>query len=188
MAKPPGSSSLLEFDILGLPEVQKALRDSPRRTQKALEAAMHASVHVVKENVQKKLDNDVLQRRSSPGLFGSVNTRVRRNGRAYTGIIGTHLIYARVHEFGAVIRPRSKDGWLQFRTADGGWVRTKRVRIPKRPVWVPAFRESRERIVRIHERELDRMLGEVARAGESRRRRFRAGRLSRFRKGRQRRP
>lgn len=52
--------------------------------------------------------------------------------------------YARVHEFGAIIRP-VRARWLRFQVGRGRaaeWVTTKQVRIPARMGWFDAFRRD----------------------------------------------
>lgn len=44
---------------------------------------------------------------------------------------GTNRIYAAIHQFGGVIRPRKAKA-LRFRLASGAWVSTKQVTMPKR--------------------------------------------------------
>lgn len=67
----------------------------------------------------------------------------RSRGRRTAGYaLGPGSKYGPVHEFGAVIRPKSSP-WLLFQLLDGSWRRAKQVTIPARPVWRPAFRESR---------------------------------------------
>lgn len=44
--------------------------------------------------------------------------------------LATNAKYAAIHQFGGVIRPKTKD-YLTFKTSTG-WVNTKKVKIPKR--------------------------------------------------------
>jgi phage gpG-like protein len=53
-----------------------------------------------------------------------------------------NLVYAAIHEFGGVIKPKNPDGYLRFKTKDGQWVTTKEVTIPARPYVRPAFHEN----------------------------------------------
>lgn len=156
--RPPTSSSMLQFDLLGLPEFRQWAKKAPKKLDAALRASMHASVLLLKSEVQNRLHDDVLQRRTG-NYYRRISTEVKRQRGAWVGIVGTDVIYARVHEFGATIRPKSKKGWLRFQI-DGRWVQTKQVKIPKRPVWVPAFKSSRDRILRIHRNQIDRMMQE----------------------------
>ena len=54
--------------------------------------------------------------------------------------VGTDVEYARIHEFGGVIRPR-RASHLVFQI-DGQWVRTTQVNMPARPYMRPAADES----------------------------------------------
>jgi len=55
---------------------------------------------------------------------------------------GRELRYARIHEYGGVIRPRIKK-WLAFKVGDR-WVKTKKVMIPERPYFKPAIEAGKE--------------------------------------------
>lgn len=64
--------------------------------------------------------------------------------------IGSNVLYAKVHQYGAIIKARNRP-FLTFRTPDGGWVKVKRVRIPIRrmiperelgPIWGPAIEDA----------------------------------------------
>jgi len=153
------TESFLAIDILGLPEIAEWMRKSPKIMRPVLRSAMHASVLHIKSKVMDKLNNDVLQRRT--GMYHrSINTKVRLhdNGRAYYGVVGTHVKYARVHEFGATIKPKNEDGYLVFKTPDGKRVRTKQVKIPARPIWKPVFEKERPRVMKLHQEATHKML------------------------------
>lgn len=75
-------------------------------------------------------------------LAGSAGYERSRGRRTAGYALGPASTYGPVHEFGAVIRPKSSP-WLLFQLLDGSWRRAKQVTIPARPVWRPAFRESR---------------------------------------------
>ena len=44
---------------------------------------------------------------------------------------GQRVKYARIHEYGGIIRPRNAQ-YLHFKTDRGNWVRTKQVKMPER--------------------------------------------------------
>lgn len=72
--------------------------------------------------------------------------------------VGTNVIYARIHEYGGVIRPvRAKA--LRFRTRDGTWVTTKKVVMPARPYLIPALDkridEVRAMVARVYDKPLE---------------------------------
>lgn len=47
---------------------------------------------------------------------------------------GQHMIYARIHEFGGIIRAKNPTGYLTFRVR-GQWVRVRQVRIRQKKYW-----------------------------------------------------
>ena len=66
----------------------------------------------------------------------------RTKAEAWTA---TDRVYARIHEFGGVIRPKTANA-LRFQTKDGNWVITQSVTIPARPYVRPALDENKEAI------------------------------------------
>lgn len=60
-------------------------------------------------------------------LVGSLTHEASDEGLA----VGTNVIYAAVHQLGAVIKAKTPDG-LRFRGAGGDWVRKDQVTIPQR--------------------------------------------------------
>jgi hypothetical protein len=83
-----------------------------------------------------------MPRSRTGALARSAGWAVDAEGNRVVGIRkGPAAKYAGVHEFGATIRPRTA-AWLMFRTLTGGFVKTKLVKIPMRPVWRPMFRKS----------------------------------------------
>lgn len=61
-------------------------------------------------------------------LAGSISSRAT-SGEATWGV---NRIYAAIHQFGGVIKPRTK-GALRFRVAGGGFVTARQVTMPARP-------------------------------------------------------
>jgi len=62
-------------------------------------------------------------------------------------IMGTTMIYAKVHEYGATIKAKNAP-YLVFRTDDGAWHSVKEVRIPPRPYMRPAFEGEKAQAIR----------------------------------------
>lgn len=61
--------------------------------------------------------------------------------------VGPGVIYARIHELGGVIVPKTKP-WLVFKIPGvAGLIKTKRVRMPKRPYVKPAAKAARPRVM-----------------------------------------
>lgn len=65
--------------------------------------------------------------KASDDLFGSFTSQIGSDEVK----VGTNRIYARVHQFGAVIVPK-RAKYLRFRMANGWWYKSK-VTIPSRP-------------------------------------------------------
>jgi phage gpG-like protein len=90
-----------------------------------------------------------------PGILGVVTGRLRssitfskaqKEGNAYVSRIGTNVVYARIHEYGGIIRPGQK-GFLAWKSRDTGkWVfTTKPVKIPARPFLHPALEDQQNK-------------------------------------------
>lgn len=153
-------TTLLAIDVLGLPEIQEWVKKSPKKTKAALRAAMYESVMLVKSRVMDELDNKTLMRRSHD-YYRGINTlvRIHQSSKAYYGVIGTHVHYAPYHEFG------SPD-----------------TNLPRRPIWVPVFREARPDIIRLHQHHIQKMLREAGSKTGIRRNRFKVKTMRQFRK------
>jgi len=63
-------------------------------------------------------------------LQQSVKSLITRSGLTISGRVGSPVVYAAIHEFGGIIRPK-KAKYLVFQI-DGKWIRTKQVTMPKR--------------------------------------------------------
>lgn len=81
--------------------------------------------------------------RRSGDLARSVGYKLRGN----RVVIGSNLRYARIHEYGGVIRPKRAKA-LVFKT-DSGWVTTGKVTIPERPFLRPALRDGKRGLLAI---------------------------------------
>jgi phage gpG-like protein len=120
--------------------------------------------HKVREALNKRASNKESGGSPSPpgqppakmtGALGrsiTVDT-VRRLGKTFRTFVGTNLKYARIHEFGGIIRPKKKKA-LRFKIGDK-WVMVKRVVMPKRPYFRPTLAANRKKI-------RDRMLRPIA--------------------------
>lgn len=86
-----------------------------------------------------KLSGQVLNRRTGR-LSRSIHSEpARLEGSAILGKVGTNLVYAPVHEFGATIRAK-RAKYLRFKI-DGHWVMKTQVTIPARPYMRPSLQE-----------------------------------------------
>lgn len=113
--------------------------------------AMGKAVADLKEYiVSYKLQGHPLYSRTG-GLAESIEGKTYARGDGIIGIIGTDVRWARVHELGAIITPKTQP-YLRFRMIergtgkDLGWKTVRSVRIPRRPVFKPAVQEKKGRI------------------------------------------
>jgi len=77
-------------------------------------------------------------------LRRSVHSKVQDEGDKIIGMLYSNVVYARIHELGGTIRPRTKK-YLRFKV-NGKWVSKKEVTIPARPYLRPSIEENVERI------------------------------------------
>jgi len=81
-------------------DVQNALKNAPGK----IRASVLRTVTLLTTDIQAsvigdKLSGQVLHVRTG-NLRGSVNKKVIESDKGYTGIVGTNVIYGRIHEYG----------------------------------------------------------------------------------------
>jgi len=94
--------------------------------------------------VRDKLSGQVLHRRSGRLSRSIHSAPARAEGGNVIGKVGTNVVYAPVHEFGATIRAK-RAKYLRFKV-QGRFVSVKEVTIPKRPFMKPSLEERRPAI------------------------------------------
>lgn len=86
---------------------------------------------------------------STGGLAGSVRTDLVESSEARAVVeTGPRKVYGAIHEFGGLIVPVTAP-YLEFKTEDGKWVRTKQVHMPARPYVRPAFETAKEKAINV---------------------------------------
>lgn len=110
----------------------------PKVTAGVQKAVMDLALSVTRKTMTK-LTGDVLQVRSGT-LRRSIHPEYDFTADKAVAIIGTNTIYARIHEYGGVILPKTKKA-LKFKIGDK-WVITKRVVMPERSFLRTALRET----------------------------------------------
>jgi len=140
--------------IIGANEAQARFDGIVRREPKVIARALNQAGYIVAGQATKNLSAGVGSAHTYPWtrkgfLKNSIVTQVDPSGRrAY---VGSGLVYAPVHEFGATIRPKTKPYLVFFvgeKAGSGHWVRTKQVTIPPRPYLGPALDTMRPAIKR----------------------------------------
>lgn len=90
-------------------------------------------------------------------LQRSVKSSVKRLLNKVTGRVGSPVVYAAIHEFGGIIRPKNAK-YLVFQI-DGKWIRTKKVTMPKREWLSKSLNDVKPQIERIFGREIEIAIG-----------------------------
>ena len=87
--------------------------------------------------------NTTLMRQTGQ-LARSIHGTVNRLGKRVKATLGTNLVYAPTHEYGATIKAKNAP-YLKFKIGNQ-WVSTKQVKIPARPFLYPTVQRNRLRI------------------------------------------
>lgn len=121
----------------------------------SLEAAARAGALIVQNAAKEKCP------KRTRTLSRSIHMETAEKSRFKVTVdIGTDLVYAPVHEFGAVITPK-RARMLAFHI-DGRLVFAHAVHIPARPYMRPALEENEARVVAEVEKVLGQLVGQVA--------------------------
>lgn len=90
-------------------------------------------------------------------LQRSVKSDVKQNGTQVTGRVGSPVVYAAIHEFGGIIKPK-KAKYLVFQI-NRQWIRTKQVTMPKREWLLKSFQDVQTQIEAKFGREVQIVIG-----------------------------
>ena len=114
------------------------LRNMPEEMKKQARLTMLSVVLECERITKEKLTGPVLKVGMTGRLHTSIGSEVKGEGMDTVGRFGVMkqsggkpLVYAAIHEFGGIIRPKVKK-WLRFKTADGKWHMVKEVKMPER--------------------------------------------------------
>jgi HK97 gp10 family phage protein len=84
---------------------------------------------------------------NAPYQTGTLRRSIIEKVQGMRATVGTNVKYASIHEFGGIIRPKTKK-YLKFKIG-GAWVTTKQVKIKKKPYLIPALTENKNKILKI---------------------------------------
>ena len=87
----------------------------------------------------EKLGGPVLRRQTGV-LMGSIHGHVAPRGTSVNASVYSTCVYARIHELGGTIRPKSAQ-YLRFQI-DGAWKTVSEVTIPERPYIRPSVEQA----------------------------------------------
>lgn len=149
----------IDVQVKGLDQALKRLRPAVAReaAKRGLTKATINAERQAKLNASGRPGPNV----DTGRLRSSITHDVREGGNSIEGVIGSNVIYARIHELGGVIRPKTPGGKLRFQTKEGAWVTTDSVTIPARPYLAPAVNSpfAQRAIYTFITDELDRAMG-----------------------------
>lgn len=132
-------------EVRGLDKLQRYLGRFDKTLRDGLLRAMKQTAAVVERHVKSaKLSGQVLRVRSGR-LRSSIIGRAEQRGTEIIGVVGSNVIYARIHELG------------------GRAGRGHRTIIPARPYLKPAMEEKREEILKL----IDSAVHTAVESGES---------------------
>ena len=120
--------------------VSKILKKYPEKAKAAVKKSLLESAIEVQNKAKK----------NAPYKSGNLRRSITHEAKADFAKVGTNVVYAPVHEFGATIIPKTAK-FLRFKVG-GRWVRTKKVIIPPykgKGFLRPALKEKKTKIMDI---------------------------------------
>lgn len=131
---------MIDMKFIGLDTFNKKLQRMRQTIPNSSLLAMKKATEYLRGYiVKKKLSGQVLKRRTGR-LASSIEAEQYIVGGGVVGRVGSNLKYAKIHETGGVIEPKSAK-FLYF-TVDGMDVFAQKVTIPARPYIWPSFVEA----------------------------------------------
>ena len=121
--------------------------------QETIEPALfRGAAHLADWSVRNRLSGRISQfvglNRQSGRLANSITVSRSIDRNALTFFIGTNVKYARIHEFGGIIRAKNAP-YLAFKIGEK-FIRKKQVVIPARPFLSPAINTDNANIITNH--------------------------------------
>lgn len=163
---------MLRVKLLGGEELKRRLEHVATQARPQIEKALLRAGKLVEGEAKQTIyaGHPSHLAGDSGALRASLTTQPLGPGRV---AVGTASVYGRIHEFGGVIKPKTKP-WLVFfipsaegrantslsrrQTRGGVWVRTKQVKIPARPYLGPALEHQQPAIRRKLEQAVEALL------------------------------
>lgn len=147
----------MQTKISGNKKLAAKLKRTGRRMDSQMERSMQKALNIVLRSAKQHLTGGLPLNVRSGRLRGSVTTRIsKKSSGSLSGAVGSNVIYAPVHEYGAEIRAKNAE-YMTFKYK-GMWYRLKEVTIPKRPWLGPAFESNVTRINQVFGRDVTGLL------------------------------
>lgn len=126
------------------------------RMQAAAERAITRTAIAIDKQYKSNLRSTLNTTGTAQGsLLSKASYDVQKAGLGSRARVGNGIVYARIHEFGGTITPKTAPH-LVFQTADGEWHTVDSVVIPARPTLRPAMLDHLDEPKRIFAEELSR--------------------------------
>lgn len=140
------------FVIVGQKELRGRLDRAAKQTRSSARAGMQEAVLLVASTAKQGYLSG-----PRPGRLGvvtgrlrsSIATEVKGSGAVLQGIVGSNVKYARIHELGGTILPKTARYLKFFYEAAGHWVTLRRVEMPARPFLSTALRDKAKEVGRL---------------------------------------
>lgn len=134
----------LDFSKKDLAKIYKMPEEFKAGTLKGVRKSMFHAERMSKQDFEKSRSGAGGLHARTGNLRRLITSGVYVKGTSVVGWLGNNSVYARIHELGGVIRPRTKQ-YLRFQI-DGFWKTVKSVVIPQRPFIEPGITENIEEI------------------------------------------
>lgn len=116
-------------------QVRNLIRTKKKEAAKSLRDGIVEGMRLFEGQIIKKqmTGRPGLKRRTG-NLARSWFIKEKKGLRTYAIALGTRTVYARIHQFGGIIRAK-REKFLTFKIGKKQWVKKKEVKIPKR-LWI----------------------------------------------------
>jgi len=137
--------------------------DANKAVNQGMMFAMRRSmIRLTNHIAEHKLHGQVLNVRTNrlrSSIQKSAGNRIDVTSSGISGTVGTNVVYAKIHEYGGVIKPKTKKA-LKFKIGNT-WVTTKQVKMPKRPYMKPSLREKTGDILRFFSEDVQKYVEKI---------------------------
>ena len=133
-------------------EIQERMKHIGKDFREGLEKGLRKGMFLAEKAAKESFNSPRHLRVRSGYLRRSITSDVDTAGRTLVGTLGSHVVYAAIHELGGIIRARSSQ-YLRFQI-EGEWKTVRQVMIPDRPYLRPAIVDNLEEISDIIKREI----------------------------------
>ncbi len=134
------------------PELQQRMKSVGKDFRKGLERGLREGMFLAEKAAKDSFNQPRHLRIKSGYLRRSIESDTDTAGKTLVGTLGSHVVYAAIHELGGIIRARA-GGYLKFKI-EGQWKTVKQVLIPDRPYLRPAIVDNLDKITDIIKKEI----------------------------------